>query len=106
MSAVLHCLKPGDHVVCCDDVYGGTQRYMRNFSILKFGLKIDFVDLTDLKLVEESINSDTKLVWIETPTNPTLKVCDIEEIVKITRKKRQNDCWVLSDNTFQTPYLQ
>ena len=48
MSAVLHCLKTGAHVVCCDDVYGGTNRYMRKFAVAKFGIKIDFIDLTDL----------------------------------------------------------
>lgn len=65
-------------MICCDDVYGGTQRYMRNFTEKMYKIKLDFIDLTDLGKVEKSINENTKLIWVETPTNPLLKVIDIK----------------------------
>jgi cystathionine gamma-lyase len=106
MTTVLHLLKPDEHLIVCDDVYGGTQRYMRNFTALKHSIKVDFVDLTDLELVEKSFTDKTRLVWIETPTNPTLKVIDIQAVVNIARQKRGKDCLVLCDNTFASMYLQ
>jgi len=77
---------------------------MRNFSMLRHNIKIDFTDLTDLKLVEAGITKDTRLVWIETPTNPTLKIIDIAAVCKIAKKFK--DLIVVADNTFATPYLQ
>lgn len=72
-SAVIHCLQQGDHVLCVDDVYGGTQRYFRRIVSPSMGILIDFVDMTD---GVPSFKPNTKLVWLETPTNPTLKVTD------------------------------
>ena len=69
-------------------------------------MNVDFIDFTDLKLVEKSLKATTKLIWIETPSNPTMKIIDIEAIVKIVRKVKGKDCWILADNTFATPYLQ
>jgi len=92
-----------DHIICCDDVYGGTQRYMRQISQQKNGVKFTFVDMTDVKNVEKVIQENTKLIWIETPTNPTLKVCDIEAICAIAKSK---NIITAVDNTFPSPYLQ
>ncbi len=61
----------------CDDVYGGTQRYMRLFSKEKFGIEVDFVDMTKLENIEKAIKPNTKMIWVETPTNPTLKMVDL-----------------------------
>jgi len=93
----------GDHVICCDDVYGGTQRYMRQISQQRNGVEFTFVDMTDAANVEKAIKSNTTLIWIETPTNPTLKVCDIEKICALAKAKG-----IISvvDNTFPSPYLQ
>jgi cystathionine gamma-lyase len=95
--------KLGDHVVACDDVYGGTQRYMRQVSQERNGVDYTFVDMTDIKKVEEAIKPNTKLIWIETPTNPTLKVCDIEAITTVAKAK---GIITVVDNTFPSPYLQ
>lgn len=77
-TTLLHILKTGDHVIACDDVYGGTQRYMRVYAQDKFGIHVDFADMTKLENVEKLIKAETKMIWIETPTNPTLKMVDIE----------------------------
>lgn len=102
-AAILHTLKSGDHIVVCDDVYGGTQRYMRLYARDKFGIAVDFVDETKPEEVEKVINENTKLIWIETPTNPTLKVIDIEAICAIAKKR---GAFTVVDNTFATPVLQ
>lgn len=106
MTCVIHTLYSGDHILCCDDVYGGTNRYLRRFSVEKHKYEVDFVNMTDYNSVEKGLKSNTKLVWIETPTNPLLKIIDIEEIVKIVRKKNGNNTIVVVDNTFSSPYLQ
>ncbi len=101
-GAVLHLLNAGDHVILCDDVYGGTNRlFNRVFSQL--GLDISMVDLTDEKACRDAFRDNTKLVWIETPTNPTLKIVDIEMVSAIAREKH---AIAAVDNTFATPYLQ
>jgi cystathionine gamma-lyase len=101
-SAILACLNPGDHVICGDDVYGGSFRLMDKVYD-RLGLKFSYVDQTDLAAVRAALRPNTKLCWIETPTNPTLKVVDIEAICAIC-----NDADIASvvDNTFATPYLQ
>jgi len=93
----------GDHVLCCDDVYGGT-RYLRRVAI-KNGIQTTLVDLTDLKLVEKEIRPETKLVWIESPTNPLLKVIDIQAVCELVRRV-QPKALIVVDNTFMTPYFQ
>lgn len=85
-TCVLHTIKTGDHVLCCDDVYGGTNRYLRRFSKEKHNIDVDFVDLTDLEKVKAAIKPNTRIVWIETPTNPTYKVCDVREVVRVVRE--------------------
>ncbi|HEY3447881.1 MAG TPA: cystathionine gamma-synthase [Myxococcales bacterium] len=99
---LMHLLDAGDHVVCSDDVYGGTFRIFDKV-FKRAGLTFSFVDLTDLKNLEAAISPKTKLVWVETPTNPMLKLVDLAGVSEICRRRK-----VLSvcDNTFMTPYLQ
>lgn len=101
-DTILKTLRPGDHVVACDDLYGGTYRIFESV-YRPFGLDFTFVDATDLGNVEEAIRAETKLVWIETPTNPLLKIVDIAGVVELCRGR---DLKVVVDNTFATPYLQ
>lgn len=102
-DSVLKLLKPGDEVIAMDDLYGGTYRmFSRIYS--EFGIKFHFVDMTNLSALEALINENTKLVWVETPTNPLMKLADISEIAKITQK--HPDILFAVDNTFATPYLQ
>jgi len=101
-GAVLHLLKAGDHVVLCDDVYGGTNRiFHRVFQQL--GIEISLVDMTDHDATREAMQKNTKLVWVETPTNPTLKVIDIAAIAEMAK---QAGAMLAVDNTFSSPYLQ
>jgi len=101
-GVVLHLLSAGDKVLLCDDVYGGTNRlFHRVFKQL--GIETVLVDMTDPAKVSAAMDAKTKLVWIETPTNPTLKVIDIERVAEIGRK---GGAMVAVDNTFASPYLQ
>lgn len=101
-GAVLHLCSAGDQVLLCDDVYGGTNRlFHRVFAQL--GIQTVLVDMTNVDLVRKAINDRTKLIWIETPTNPTLKVIDIEAVTGVARQHRIATC---VDNTFASPYLQ
>ncbi len=102
LLTIMNLLASGDHVLCVDDVYGGTQRYMRRILNERQGVKVDFVDFGDLNVVRKSMKPNTKLVWAETPTNPTLKICDIAGIAKICKEKK---ALLVVDNTFFTPYL-
>jgi len=98
-------LKSGDHIVCSDDVYGGTQRYFRRVSIPQHGLKVDFVDLTNLEDLKKALKKETKMVWFESPSNPLLKVVDIAAVAEIV-KKFNEDILIVVDNTFMSPYFQ
>jgi cystathionine gamma-lyase len=102
MATVIHSLKSGDHVLCCDDVYGGTYRLFTKV-FPQMGIDFSFVDLTDPTNLEKNLKASTKLIWVETPTNPLLKLIDIEKIASIAKKKGVK---VLVDNTFMSPYLQ
>ena len=95
-------LSTGDSILCCDDVYGGTQRLLKKVIEDKYKIKTDFVDMTKPNEVEKAIKPTTKMMWIETPTNPTMKICDIKKICEIAKKHK-----ILSvvDNTFATPVL-
>lgn len=102
IDCVLHLLETGDHVVLCDDVYGGTFRlFKRVFEQL--GISFTRADMTDPEKAREAFTDRTKLVWLETPTNPTLKIIDIEQIAAMAHAKR---ALVAVDNTFATPALQ
>jgi len=102
MDAVLKMFRPGDQIIASDDLYGGTYRlFTKVFE--PFGINFSFVDMTDIREVKEAATDDAKLLWIETPTNPLLRVVDIEEL---TNFARDNDILSLVDNTFASPYLQ
>lgn len=102
IDCVLRLLKPNDEVIAMDDLYGGTYRLFTRF-YQDLGIKFHFINMNDLELFQTKINANTKLVWIETPTNPLMKLADIEAIAKITK---QNNILFAVDNTFATPYLQ
>jgi cystathionine beta-lyase/cystathionine gamma-synthase len=95
-------LKAGDHVICGDDVYGGTFRYFDKV-MRKFGLSYDFVDLIHSDNLKNSIRDTTKLVWLETPTNPLLKISDMKELAEVSH---DHGLLTAVDNTFATPFLQ
>ena len=95
-------LKPGDHVVVSRSVYGGTFRLARSVWE-EFGLRFDFVDTTDRKTVHQSIRDETRMVFIETPTNPTMEITDLREVAAIAKARR---ILSVADNTFATPFLQ
>ena len=101
--SVLSLLKQGDHILCIDDVYGGTQRYLRKILIPNAGIQLDLIDCTNLKKIEGAIKKNTKIMWIESPTNPTLKCSDIAAIAKICKK---HNVFLAIDNTFMSPVLQ
>jgi cystathionine gamma-lyase len=95
-------LKPGDHVVGFDDLYGGTKRLLNQWKE-KYNITISLVDATQPHLIEEAIQPNTCLVWLESPTNPLLKVCDIAAISEIAHRHK---VLVIVDNTFLSPYFQ
>lgn len=102
ISSVIMLLNAGDHIVVGSDVYGGTYRvFTKVFE--RIGIKSTFVDTTDIEAVEAAINENTKMLYIETPTNPLLNVTDIRKMVEIS--KAHNLISVV-DNTFMTPYFQ
>jgi len=104
IDCVLKMLNPGDEIIAGDDLYGGTYRmFTRMFE--KYGLKFHFVNMEDAFNVEKFINSNTKLIWLETPTNPLMKIADIQEISSLVKTKNP-DILIAVDNTFATPYLQ
>jgi len=90
-------------VVVVDDVYGGTQRYFRQIAAAQFGLQFDFVDLTVAGALDGACRENTKMVWVETPTNPTMKVLDIRAMATVARVR---DLIFVVDNTFLGPYCQ
>lgn len=101
-TTVLHLLKSGDHVVAMDDMYGGTFRLFDKV-LQHHGLDFSYGDLTDVKNLEKLLKPNTKMVWLETPTNPTLKLADIAAVAKITKAK---GILLAVDNTFMSPYFQ
>ncbi|XP_076196056.1 cystathionine gamma-lyase [Aptenodytes patagonicus] len=100
---ITHLLKAGDTIICMDDVYGGTNRYFRKVA-MKMGLNVVFVDCVKTECLEAAITPETKLVWIETPTNPTLKVIDIQACADVVHKHK--DVLLVVDNTFMSAYFQ
>jgi cystathionine beta-lyase/cystathionine gamma-synthase len=101
-DAVIKLLAPGDEVICGNDMYGGTYRlFTKVFE--RFGIKFHYVDMTHMSNIEKVINANTKLVWIETPTNPLMNICDIAAVVSLVKGK---NILVCVDNTFASPYLQ
>jgi cystathionine gamma-lyase len=101
-DAILHTLHAGDHVLCCDDVYGGTFRIFDKV-FKRLGLEFSFLDFSDLNKVEAAFRPNTKLLWLETPTNPLLKIFDIAALSKLAHSKK---ALVAVDNTFMSSYFQ
>lgn len=101
-DCVLRSFQAGDEVIAMDDLYGGTYRMFTRI-YKNSGIKFHFVDMNDLEKFKSLINENTKLVWVETPTNPLMKLADIEAIAKITKEHK---LLFAVDNTFATPYLQ
>ena len=101
-DAVMKTLNPGDEVLSTNDLYGGTYRIFTKV-FQKYGLRFKFVTMTDAQQVAQHINERTKMIWIETPTNPMMHIIDIEAIAAMTKGK---DIKVVVDNTFATPFLQ
>lgn len=102
IDAVLKLLMPGDEVISTSDLYGGSYRLFDKV-FKNFGIKFHFVDMNDASVISNHINDRTKLVWIETPTNPMMNIIDILAVAKITKK---HNLLLAVDNTFATPYLQ
>ncbi|KPU44345.1 methionine gamma-lyase [Oxobacter pfennigii] len=102
-SAFWTILKTGDHVVAAKTLYGCTFAYL-NHGLTRYGVEVTFVDITDPENVRKAMKSNTKIVYLETPDNPTLQITDIEAVSKIAHEKE--GCMVLVDNTFCTPYTQ
>ncbi len=94
--------KPGDHIICGDDVYGGTYRFFDKV-FRPFGVEIDFIELADLQTVRQAIKPNTKAIFLETPTNPLLKLVDIEAMAALAK---EHNLISILDNTFASPYLQ
>ena len=102
-ATILELVDSGSHIVAMDDLYGGTRRLFSNVRERSSGLKFDYVDLSDMAAAAAAIGDDTAMVWIESPTNPLLKLVDLKAIVALAKKSR---AIVVVDNTFATPYLQ
>jgi cystathionine gamma-lyase len=101
-TLALSLLKAGDHVVAFEDLYGGTHRLFDKV-LANFGLEFSYVDASAAKNVEEAIKGNTRLIWLESPTNPLLRLCDIKAITKVAKK---HAVITVVDNTFASPYLQ
>ncbi|WDF57457.1 cystathionine gamma-synthase [Mucilaginibacter sp. KACC 22063] len=101
-DAVMKLLQPGDEVITGNDLYGGSYRIFTKI-FANYGIKYHFLDLSDPAIIDQYVNENTKLIWIETPTNPTMQVVDIEAIAQ---KAKAHNLKLVVDNTFASPYLQ
>ena len=101
-ATILHLLSAGDHVVACDDMYGGTFRLFDKV-FARSGITFSYVDLTDSKALESALQPSTRLLWLETPTNPLLKIMDVSALAEIAHAQGVR---VAVDNTFMSPYFQ
>jgi cystathionine gamma-lyase len=102
VQSIIHGLDPDSHVLVCDDVYGGTGRLFRRL-YAKYGIEFEFVSMTDAAAVTRQIRNNTKLIWIETPTNPLLQIIPIEELTRVARAR---SITTVVDNTFASPIFQ
>ncbi|MBL7888767.1 MAG: cystathionine gamma-synthase [Bacteroidetes bacterium] len=102
IDAVMKLLRPGDEVITGDDLYGGSYRMFTKV-FAPFGIKFHFIDMKDVNNIKKHINANTKMIWLETPTNPTMQIIDIEACSKIAK---ENKLICAVDNTFASPYLQ
>ena len=101
-DAILKALRPGDHLVVSADIYGGNYLLL-NEVYRHFGIQVDFADMTDMAAAEEAIRPNSKLIWVESPSNPLMRIVDIGRICELAHGHRMD---VVVDNTFATPYLQ
>ena len=102
-ATVLEVLDAGSHVVCMDDVYGGTYRLLEKVRRRSAGMDIDFVDLNDMAALAAVVRPETRMIWCETPTNPLLKIVDLARLAEFARA---HGIWLAVDNTFASPILQ
>lgn len=102
IDCVIKMLSPGDEVISTNDLYGGTFRLFKTI-FEKYGIKFHFVGMNNPSAVQDAINENTKLIWVETPTNPMMNIIDIEAVAKLSKA---NGAMLCVDNTFATPYLQ
>jgi len=102
IDCVIKMLNPGDEVISTNDLYGGSYRIFKTI-FEKYGIKFHFVPMDDVSHIYTKVNSNTKLIWVETPTNPMMNIIDIEAVAKISKA---NNILLAVDNTFATPYLQ
>ena len=102
-ATILELLDCGSHIIAMNDLYGGTYRLLENVRKRSAGHKVSFVDLSDPRALEAAIRPDTRLIWVETPTNPLLKLVDLSAVAAIARRR---GLIAVCDNTFATPYLQ
>ena len=102
IDCVIKMLNPGDEVISTNDLYGGSYRIFKTI-FEKYGIKFHFVDMLDIENISKVVNNQTKLIWVETPTNPMMNIIDIEAVSKIAKS---NGAMLAVDNTFATPYLQ
>lgn len=104
-ATIVNMLKSGDHIISCDDVYGGTNRYFNKIAVPAMGMTVSMIDMTVAGLLESTFNENprTKLIWVESPTNPTLKLADIRKIAAFAK---ENKLLFVVDNTFMSPYFQ
>ncbi len=102
INAIASLLKSGDHVVCGNDLYGGTPRLF-NTVLVNFGLEFSYTDTSETGNVEKAIRKNTRMVYVETPTNPLMRISDLAAISEICRRKK---VWLVVDNTFMSPYFQ
>ena len=103
IATILELLKPGDHLIAIDDVYGGTYRILEKVRKRSGGLQVSFVDFTHADHIIEAIRPETRMIWVETPTNPMLKLVDLKKIAAIAKKR---GIITVADNTFATPMSQ
>jgi cystathionine gamma-lyase len=103
VAAVLECLDHGAHIVAVDDLYGGTRRLFERVRKRSAGLRVSYVDLSDAAALEGAVRPDTRLVWVETPTNPLLKLVDLARVASLAHSR---GIWAVADNTFASPWIQ
>lgn len=103
ISACVELLSPGDHIIAMDDLYGGSVRLFNEIKSISQGIEISYVDMTDIINIKNNIKNNTKMIFIETPTNPLLKISDLSKITKLAKKQ---NIITVCDNTFASPYNQ
>jgi cystathionine beta-lyase len=103
IATILELLKPGDHIIAADDLYGGTVRLFENVRKQSAGLQVSYVDMTNPAEIEKHIRPETRMLWVETPSNPLLKLIDLKQTAAIAKKHKLIS---VADNTFATPWIQ